>query len=125
MFSVGHSGSFKNLDKFLDRMKNRSMYDALDTLARVGVSALSSQTPKDSGITAASWGYEVDISRDGATIFWTNHNTVNGFNVAIGLQYGHGTGTGGWVNGYDYINPAMRPIMDKIAEDVWKVVTNS
>lgn len=125
MITVKHKGDFKNLDKFIRKMKNSDMFKSLDVLARVGVEALASQTPKDSGLTAASWDYDIAISRGSCTITWKNYNIQNGFNVAIGLQYGHGTGTGGWVTGYDYINPAMRPIMDKIAEDVWKLVTNA
>lgn len=125
MISVRSSGSFKNLENFIRRMQNRDLYKDLEALAAVGVSALASSTPRYSGLTAASWDYEVVINSNSATIIWSNHNVQSGFNVAIGLQYGHGTGTGGWVAGYDYINPAMRPIMDRIAEDVWKVVTSS
>ena len=84
--------------------------------------ALRAATPVDSGLTAESWTYEIEEKSGSITIWWLNENVVNGFNVAIGLQYGHGTGTGGWVQGYDYINPALRPIFDEIADNVWKEV---
>lgn len=125
MITVKHKGDFKNLDRFIKKMERSDMFQSLDVLARAGAEALSAQTPKASGVTAASWTYDIIISRGSCSITWLNSNIQNGFNVAVGLQYGHGTGTGGWVTGYDYINPAMRPIMDKIAEDVWKVVTSA
>jgi hypothetical protein len=90
-----------------------------------GVAALSAATPVDSGLTAASWGYEVESTGDKTTITWTNSNSLSGVNVAIILQYGHGTGTGGWVSGQDYIMPAIKPIFDSIADDVWKKVTTA
>lgn len=88
-----------------------------------GVAALAAATPVDSGLTAASWGYEVESTGSTTTITWTNTNSNSGVNVAIILQYGHGTGTGGWVAGRDYIMPAIQPIFDSIADDVWKKVT--
>lgn len=125
MISITQSGDFRNTEKFIKSMMDSDMFKSLDGLARVGVDALASATPSDTGLTAASWDYEITITRDHCTISWLNRNTLNGFNVAIGLQYGHGTGTGGWVSGQDYINPAIRPVFDKIADDVWKVVTNA
>ena len=82
-------------------------------------------TPRDSGSTAASWSYEIIDDGGQIRIVWSNSNVNNGFNVAVGLQYGHGTGTGGYVVGRDYINPAMRPTFDKIVEQMWRVVTNA
>lgn len=119
------SGSTKRTERFLERMRKRDMYKALTVLAQEGVSALESVTSRDSGITADSWDYEIRTGRGGTSITWINTNVVDGFSVAIGLQYGHGTGTGGWVTGVDYINPAIKPVMDKIADGVWKVVTES
>lgn len=125
MFRFRQKGSFKNVELFLLKMRKNEIYKNLNTYAQMGVSALASATPVDSGISASSWGYEIDISRGSYTIVWTNSNVNNGFPVAIMLQYGHGTGTGGYVQGRDYINPAIQPIFDKIAENVWKEVVNS
>lgn len=120
-----HKGNFRNIDRFLRKMANGDMYQSLGQLAQKGVQALSQATPKDSGVTADSWGFVVEYSRSGVEIQWTNSNVNNGFNIAVGLQYGHGTGTGGYVSGFDYINPAIRPIFDDIANQVWKVVTSA
>lgn len=125
MFEVRHSGDFKNFERFAKNVQNGRMFKSLDTIAKQGVYALASHTPVRSGLTAASWDYEIVISNGECGITWINRNINNGFSVAIGLQYGHGTGTGGWVSGYDYINPAIQPIMDKIAEQVWRVVTSA
>jgi hypothetical protein len=95
----------------------------LERLAQEGVNALMSATPKGvTGRTATGWAYEIIHENGMYTIWWVNNHIVDGFVVAIGLQYGHGTGGGGWVSGYDYINPAIRPIMNKIADEVWKEV---
>ena len=123
--SFSSSGSFKNTERFLQAMKRQDMYTKLDSLAKKGVEALRQATPVDEGVTAAAWGYEVQKYRGGARIVWTNTNVVNGAPIAILLQYGHGTGTGGWVAGRDYINPAIRPIFDEIADTVWKAVTSA
>jgi hypothetical protein len=90
----------------------------------MGVDALAKATPSESGLTAKSWGYRIYRNRNSTGIEWYNSNENNGVNIAILLQYGHGTGTGGYVSGQDYINPAIRPIFDRIAEDVWKKVTS-
>lgn len=118
-------GDFKNTERFIGKVKKLDIMPALRALAQSGVRALSSRTPVSSGATAASWGYEIKVSKGSSTITWTNSHTNAGVNIAIILQMGHGTGTGGWVAGQDYINPAIRPIMDQIAEDVWKVVTTA
>jgi len=124
-FSFKNKGDFGNLEKFLKKVSSGDIFRVLDGLGERGVSALRSATPKESGATAAAWDYHVDISGDTTSITWTNSHTPNGFPIAIMLQYGHGTGRGGYVEGQDYINPAMRPIFDNIADEVWKVVTSS
>lgn len=116
-------GDFKRTGNFLERLLKRDIYKALDKYGREGVAALSSATPTESGLAASSWDYEVEVSGKTASITWTNHNIENGFTVAVMLQYGYATGTGGYVQGRDYINPALKPIFDRIAEDVWKEVT--
>lgn len=123
--SFDASGDFPNTNRFLRTVSKLDIIPALRALAQAGVRALSAQTPVESGQTAASWGYEIRVSRGSSTITWTNSHTNAGVNIAIILQMGHGTGTGGWVAGRDYINPAIRPIMDQIAEDVWKVVATA
>ena len=122
---VTANGNFNNLDRFLAKMRAGEMYRNLNRYGMEGVEALANNTPLDSGKTAGSWRYEVDISKTKATITWLNTNINSGVPIAIILQYGHGTGTGGYVSGRDYINPAMRPVFDRIANDVWKAVTTS
>lgn len=106
-------------------MERNEIHKILDRFGQEGVAALSSATPVDSSFTANSWDYEVVETGNSYSIIWTNSNVVNGVPVAILLQYGHGTGTGGYVQGRDYINPAIKPIFDKIAKEVWKVVTSA
>lgn len=125
MLSITWSGSFTNTERFLNRMAKGDIFAHLGALAQQGVSALSSATPVESGLTAASWDYEVTKTRGTYKIVWYNTNVNNGVNIAIILQYGHGTGTGGYISGQDYINPAMRPVFDRIADEAWKVVTSS
>ena len=123
MISFRQQGDFSKLTSFLERAKEAVKIGDLDKYGREGVAALASATPVDSGKTANSWYYEIQ-NKDGlATITFNNSNIQNGVPIAIILQYGHGTGTGGWVQGRDYINPAIQPIFDKIAEDAWKEVT--
>lgn len=119
-FTVG--GSTDTTRKFLERMAKNDLYSGLDSLAQRGVAALQAATPVDTGVTASSWAYEIEVKNGVTKIFWTNTHSVNGVNIAIILQYGHGTGTGGYVQGRDYINPALKPIFDEIAEEVWKRV---
>ncbi len=122
MLSVNNSGSFKNTASFFDRVRNGSLFSELDRYGKQGVDALASATPRESGETAQSWEYRIFKKSGRYGIAWYNTHVNNGVNIAIILQYGHGTGTGGWVEGYDYINPAIRPVMDRIADDVWKKV---
>lgn len=116
-------GSFDNFERFLRRSQTMNIRSIVEPYAQKGVEALRAATPVDTGLTAESWGYEIETTGDTVTIVWTNSNIENGFPVAVMLQYGYGTGTGGYVQGRDYINPAIRPIFDQIADGVWKVVT--
>jgi hypothetical protein len=121
-FSIG--GSTKRTEAFLEKLRRGDIYANLDAQARRGVVALSAATPRDSGLASKSWTYEIKRSATSCTITWNNTDVESGFPVAIMLQYGYGTGTGGYVQGQDYINPAMRPIFDQIADQVWKAVTS-
>lgn len=119
------SGSFKRTFQFLNKITGDEPYKAMDEFGRKGVAALASATPVESGLTASSWTYDIERNWGKFTIRWSNTNIHNGVNVAIILQYGHGTGTGGFVAGRDYINPAIQPIFDEIANSVWKEVMAS
>lgn len=119
------SGGFTKTERFLNRMKRREYLNVLDEFGRDGVQALRNATPVDSGATAEAWDYEIKRTRNYTEIVWTNSNINDGVPIAVILQYGHGTGTGGYVQGRDYIDPAIRPIFDKIAEKAWKVVTSA
>ena len=123
MISFKQKGDFSKLTKFLERAKNVAHVGDLDKYGRAGVEALSRATPYDSGKTASSWYYKVDHGPGTATIGFYDSNVNDDVPIAIILQYGHGTGTGGWVQGRDYINPAIQPLFDKIADDAWKEVT--
>jgi hypothetical protein len=123
MISFRHKGDFSKSMRFLERAKNIVRLGDLDKYGRAGVAALASATPVDSGETANSWYYEIVRTAGSVTIEFHNSNIQNGVPIAIILQYGHGTGTGGWVQGRDYINPAIRPIFDNIADDAWREVT--
>ena len=118
-------GSFKNTERFLAFIAKWQLERKLAAHAQRGVSALASATPTDTGATASSWNYDIEVVGRGCRITWTNSNVNAGFPIAIMLQYGHGTGTGGYVQGRDYINPAMQPIFDQIADDVWNEVTSA
>ena len=122
MITFKHRGSFKNTERFLNYVKGRKYLNALDKWGQYGVEALSAATPVDTGKTAASWTYEITQTDAQTTITWLNTNVNQGVNIAIILQYGHGTGTGGYVQGRDYINPAMKPAFDAIAEGVWQEI---
>lgn len=123
MITFKHKGDFSNLTRFLERAKEAVHMGDLDKYGRAGVEALASATPVDSGETANSWYYEITNSNGSAKITFNNSNIQNGVPIAIILQYGHGTGTGGWVEGRDYINPAIQPIFDEIANNAWREVT--
>lgn len=112
-------GNFKKTRKFLKRCSNLQLDDLLNQYGKEGVEALARATPKDTGKTAASWSYAVHKSDGRITITWSNSNIVDGVPIAVILQYGHGTRNGGYVEGVDYINPAMRPIFERIAQRAW------
>ncbi len=122
MIRFKQKGDFKNLESFLNRAGKFDMRTFLDRYGREGIEALRSNTPIDSGLTASSWDYYIDTNKRTSKIVWTNTHNISGVNIAIILQYGHATKNGGYVQGQDYINPAIRPIMDKIADDVWREV---
>lgn len=119
------SGDFNNLERFLNKVTKIDIRGILEGLGQEGVSALSSATPVDTGLAAHSWSYQVSGGGDVWELAWTNGDVENGFNVIFALQYGHGTGTGGYVPGRDFINPAIRPVFDQIADRFWKVVTSA
>ena len=125
LIRITSKGDFNNTFRFLKKMSNFKVNKILEKYGAMGVSALAAATPVDSGLTANSWGYEISVGKEGATIHWINTNQNNGVYIAVILQYGHGTGTGGYVQGRDYINPAIRPVFDKIAEEAWMEVVNS
>lgn len=123
MISYRQKGDFSKLTKFLEKAKEAVRLGDLDKYGREGVAALASATPVDTGETARSWHYKIENRKESVTITFYNSNIQNGVPIAIILQYGHGTGTGGWVEGRDYINPAIQPIFDRIAKDAWREVT--
>ena len=123
MISFRQKGDFSKLNRYLEKAKAAARLSILDKYGREGVAALASATPTDTGKTASSWFYEISHDKGSATITFSNSNINKGVPIAIILQYGHGTGTGGWVEGRDYINPAIQPIFDKIANEAWKEVT--
>ena len=123
MITIRHKGNFKKTDRFFGRILDAVHLSNLDSFGQRGVEALASATPKDSGKTAESWQYEIERSADAVTIRWFNTNVNKGVNIAIILQRGHGTRNGGYVKGRDYINPAIQPIFDEIAETAWKEIT--
>ena len=122
MISFRQKGDFSKLTKFLERAKETVHLGDLNKYGRQGVAALASATPIDSGETAESWYYEIENNKESATITFYNSNVQNGVPIAIILQYGHGTRNGGWVEGRDYINPAIQPIFDQIVDDAWREV---
>ena len=116
MITFKQKGDFKQTSRYLNKVKHVSLMDELNRYAEEGVAALSKATPVDTGLTAASWYYEISKGRDTIKIEWRNSNIVDGVPIAIILQYGHATGNGGYVTGIDYVNPAMKPIFDKISD---------
>lgn len=123
--SFSSTGDLKRTSDFLLKMSRGDLFRNLEGLAQQGVAALAAATPVDSGLTAASWSCNVKVGLGRSTITWTNSNIVGGVPVAILLQYGHGTGTGGWIQGQDYINPTIKPVFDNIANQAWKAVTSA
>ena len=122
MISFRHKGNFSKTEKYLRNMKAKKLFSALNKYGQEGVAVLMSATPINTGKTAMSWRYEIVQENGSIRLIFCNDNIQNGVPIAIILQYGHGTRNGGWVEGRDYINPAIQPIFDKIAESCWREV---
>ena len=125
MLTIKQRGDFSKTKRFFNKMLGRQYLNSLEKYGQAGVDALRSATPVDSGVTADSWTFEIERTETKTSLSWLNTNRNDGVNIAIILQYGHGTGTGGYVQGLDYINPAIKPIFDQIGDAVWKEVTNA
>ena len=125
MITFRQKGDFANLTRYFERVKKVAKISDLDKYGREGVAALASATPVDTGKTASSWNYKIEYKNGSVVITFNNTNINKGVAIAIILQYGPGTRNGGWVEGRDYINPAIQPIFDKIAENAWREVTKS
>lgn len=125
MITFSHKGDFSKFSQYLKRVEKASKVDVLEQYGRKGVAALASATPVESGLTANSWYYEIERGNGSASITFYNSNVNKNVNIAIILQYGHGTRNGGYVQGRDYINPAIQPVFDEIVESAWKEVTSA
>lgn len=123
MFRFTSKGDYSKASRYFNRMLEASKMQILEKYGNKGVAALASATPVDSGLTASSWYYRIEINGNKTGIYFLNSNVNKGVQIAVILQYGHGTGTGGWVEGRDYINPAIQPIFDEIVEAAWREVT--
>lgn len=123
MIKVTSTGDFSNLSKYLKRLNEASAIKVLEKYGDIGVAALADATPVDSSVTASSWYYQITRKKSGLSLEFHNSNINKGVPIAIILQYGHGTGTGGWVEGRDYINPAIQPVFEQIADAAWKEIT--
>lgn len=125
MIKLRHTGGFKRTDRFFNRILKREYVKLFEEIGQKGVDALREATPKRTGKTAESWSYAVQEDKNGLSVTWTNSNRNDGASVAILIQLGHGTGSGAYVKGVDYINPALKPIFEAFAKDVWLEVTNN
>ena len=125
MIEVKTTGSFDNTTRFLNKMKRFDFDKILDSYGRLGVEELQKATPKRTGTTADSWEYSIERDKGKVSIVWSNTNVQNGVNIAVIIQYGHGTRTGGYVEGIDYINPALRSTFDRMSKEMWRAVTSS
>lgn len=123
MITFRQKGDFSKASRYLERLKEAAKLGVLDKYGREGVAALASATPTETGLTASSWTYEIERKGSSVSIVYKNSNINKGVPIAVILQYGHGTGTGGWVQGRDYINPTIQPVFDRIADEAWKEVT--
>ena len=123
MITFRQKGDFSKASRYLERLKEAAKLGVLDKYGREGVAALASATPTETGLTASSWTYEIERKGSSVSIVYKNSNINKGVPIAVILQYGHGTGTGGWVQGRNYINPAIQPVFDRIADEAWKEVT--
>ena len=123
VITVKHRGGFSKTEKWLTRTSKNDYSKLLQLYGEMGVRELQKATPKNTGLTAASWYYEIVAYDKGISVQWKNSNVNEGTCIAILLQYGHGTGTGGWVEGIDYINPALKPVFEELADKMWEEVT--
>lgn len=124
MISFNHKGDYKKTKKFLSKASDLQIESILNRYGQMGVDYLAANTPRDTGLTASLWSFNIKKTRGSMSINWTNSHVVSGVPIAIILQYGHGTRNGGYVQGQDYINPATRIVFDQIAEEVWREVTS-
>lgn len=122
MITIKHNGDFKKAEKFLKTMNKRDYMATLRRYGEQGVAALREATPKDSGITADSWSYEIKKDNKGYTIYWNNSSINRGINIALLIQYGHATGSGAYIEGIDYINPALKQTLSDMANELWREV---
>lgn len=122
MITVHATGDYHKATSYLERLREIVKLGQLDKYGRIGVKALKDATPKDTGKTADSWDYTIERTDNSVRIYWENSNVVDGYNIAVILQYGHGTRNGGYVVGRDYINPAIQPVFDEIANSAWKEI---
>ena len=124
MIRIKHKGDYSKVTRYFEKLSKRATIVALEKYGQMAVDALAQTTPVRSGLTASSWHFEINKTGKGYSIDLFNSHVNKGVPIAIILQYGHGTGTGGWVEGRDYINPAIQPVFDKLASDAWKEVSN-
>ena len=125
MIKFRQKGDFRKTDRFLKKLGNGDYLKGFQRFGEAGVKALQEATPKDTGLTASSWSYSIEKTKNGLGISWNNSNINNGVNIAIIIQYGHGTSSGYYVEGVDYINPALKPVFDALAKDAWEEVTRN
>lgn len=125
MIKIKHRGSFMHVEKFMAEMSKKQYMSMLRSYGAAGVEALKNATPTDTGKTAASWSYEVERTDSGYAIYWKNSNVNDGVNIAVIIQFGHGTGTGGYVRGIDYINPALQHLFQEMADEIWREVKSA
>lgn len=125
MIKIKHRGDFRKTEKFMRKMNRNTFNETLRIYGEMGVAALSAATPVDSGKTAASWRYSIEHNGDRHSLYFSNTHTNKGVNIAIILQYGHGTGTGGYVKGIDYINPALQEVFQQMADSLWREVQSA
>lgn len=123
LIKIKHKGNFNNAERFFNRVLKREYLNILDNYGKMGVDALRQATPSVSGKTADSWNFGIEEGNGTVTLYWTNSNENQGVNIVILLIYGHGLQNGCYVQGIDFVNPAMRPIFEKIADESWKEVT--
>lgn len=124
LIKISHSGDFSKSEKFFKKMRSNTFWSRLNSVCQKGIQKLQTATPKDTGRTATSWDYDISITHDGCTIWFTNDNMAGNVPVAILIQYGHGTRNGAYVQGRDFINPVIRPVFDEMAKVIWGEVTS-